>query len=268
MGDEEGFQIHILSQQSWQLVTSGQGHCSARTEHCESVFLASFLRFPGVTTSIRLHNMHHLLPLMITPWPSQKIEVITFYAEWTLLNFLGGSEAGYFHCLLCIFDSWSKCYTQAWSSVPTRSKTSSGSSSLRDTRHREILNQVLFWSSINIRCLYLAKTFDIPNISATIHCTDPKHMSTSLAMPRTSRPLSHITRVFTTLTFLSAVVSLGQPDRPSSSMLSLSLPLKLCCPFFHCAIRRRLFLQDFHEVFMNPLGGIPFLEKYLVTALI
>ena len=67
MGDEEGFQIHIQSQQSWQLVTCGQGRCSARTEHRETVFLASFLRFPGVTTSIRLHNMHRLSPLMITP---------------------------------------------------------------------------------------------------------------------------------------------------------------------------------------------------------
>ena len=58
MGDEEGFQIHIQSQQSSQLVTCGQGRCPARTGHCESVFLASFLRFPGVAASIRLHNMH------------------------------------------------------------------------------------------------------------------------------------------------------------------------------------------------------------------
>ena len=60
MGDEEGFQIHIQSQQSWQLVKSGQGRSPARAEHCESVFLTSILRFPGVAASIRLHNMHCL----------------------------------------------------------------------------------------------------------------------------------------------------------------------------------------------------------------
>ena len=43
--DEEGFQINIQSQQSWQLVTCGQGRCPERAEHLESVFLASFRRF-------------------------------------------------------------------------------------------------------------------------------------------------------------------------------------------------------------------------------
>ena len=60
MGDEEGFQIHIQSQQSWQLVTCGQGRCPARAEHSESVFLASFLQFPGIAASIGLHNIHRL----------------------------------------------------------------------------------------------------------------------------------------------------------------------------------------------------------------
>ena len=59
-GIEEGFQIHIQSQQSWQLVMCGQGHCPARIEHRESVFLANFLWFPGVAASICLHNMHRL----------------------------------------------------------------------------------------------------------------------------------------------------------------------------------------------------------------
>ena len=54
MGDEEGFQIHIQSQQSLQLVTCGQGRCPARAEHRESVFLASFFWFPGVATSTLL----------------------------------------------------------------------------------------------------------------------------------------------------------------------------------------------------------------------
>ena len=60
MGDEEGFQIHIQLQQSWQLVKCGQGHCPARAEHHESVFLAFFLGFPGVAALICLHNMHCL----------------------------------------------------------------------------------------------------------------------------------------------------------------------------------------------------------------
>ena len=37
MGDEEGFQIHIQTQQPWQLVTCGQGRCPAKAEHRESV---------------------------------------------------------------------------------------------------------------------------------------------------------------------------------------------------------------------------------------
>ena len=60
MWNEEGFQIHIQSKQSWQLVTCGQGRCPARAERREPVFLVSFFRFPGVAASIRLHNMHRL----------------------------------------------------------------------------------------------------------------------------------------------------------------------------------------------------------------
>ena len=61
MGDEKGFQIHIQSQQSWQLLSCGQECCSARAKHRELVFLASFLRFSGVAASVRLHIMHRLL---------------------------------------------------------------------------------------------------------------------------------------------------------------------------------------------------------------
>ena len=38
----------------------GQGRCPARTGHCESVFLASFLQFPDVAAPIHLHNMHYV----------------------------------------------------------------------------------------------------------------------------------------------------------------------------------------------------------------
>ena len=41
--ENEEFQIHILSQQSLQLVTCGQGRCSARAEHHEAVFLVSLV---------------------------------------------------------------------------------------------------------------------------------------------------------------------------------------------------------------------------------
>ena len=60
MGGEEIFQIHIQSQQTWQLVTCVQGHCPARAEHRKSVNLAPFSRFPGVAASICLHYMHRL----------------------------------------------------------------------------------------------------------------------------------------------------------------------------------------------------------------
>ena len=60
MGDEEGFQIRIQSQQTWQLATRGKGRCPARTEHCKPVFLTSFWLFPGVAASMRLHSMHCL----------------------------------------------------------------------------------------------------------------------------------------------------------------------------------------------------------------
>ena len=56
MGDEEGIQIHIQSQHSWQLVMRGQGRCPAsRTP--EPVLLTPFLHFSGVASAIRLHNM-------------------------------------------------------------------------------------------------------------------------------------------------------------------------------------------------------------------
>ena len=72
MGEEKGFQIHIQLQQSRQLVTCGQEHCPARAEHCELVFLASFLRFPGVAGIIctiycatLLEIINHDHPLII-----------------------------------------------------------------------------------------------------------------------------------------------------------------------------------------------------------
>ena len=124
LGNEEGFQIHIQSQQSWQLVACGQGRCPARAEHRESVFLASFLRFPGEAASICMCNMHRLScdfeqdnQSWSPPWLSQKIEAITFPAWWTVLNVLEGGEPGWFHCLHCIFDSGSKwlTYILSWS---------------------------------------------------------------------------------------------------------------------------------------------------------
>ena len=113
---------------------------------------------------------------------------------------------------------------------------------------------------VNISGTHLAETFDIPKMSVWIDCTAPKLTPTSLPMLYRSRLLSNITRECTTLTFPSAVASLGRPDRPSSS--TFSPPLKLCCPFFHCAIRR-LLPRSFHKVFMNFLGRHSFLTEVL-----
>ena len=87
----------------------------------------------------------------------------------------------------------------------------------------EIWSWVLLWSSVNIRGTHLVETFDIPKISFRIDCTAPQLMPTKLAMLCRSRLLLHITRVCTTLTYSSVVVSFGQQDRPPSS--SHSLPI-------------------------------------------
>ena len=83
----------------------------------------------------------------------------------------------------------------------------------------------------------------------------------SLVMLRRSRLLSHITRVCTTLKFSSALTSLVQPGPPPPS--TISLPLKSCCLFFHCAIKRRFLLKGVHKVFRNFLGRHSFLSEVL-----
>ena len=96
-----------------------------------------------------------------------------------------------------------------------------------------------------------------------IDCTAPKLMPTSLAMLRRSPLLSHISSMCTTLTFLSAVASLGQPDRPSSSTISLPL-LNSAAYSFNCAIGRRQDPKGFlHEVLMNFLGRYSILTEVL-----
>ena len=65
-----------------------------------------------------------------------------------------------------------------------------------------------------------------------------------------------------TLTFSSAVASLGWPDRQSSSMLSLPL-LNSAAHFFTCAIRRRLVPKGFHENSIDFLGRYSFLTEVL-----
>ena len=84
---------------------------------------------------------------------------------------------------------------------------------------------------------------------------------TSLIMLRRSRLLSHITRVCTTLKFSSALTSLVQPGPPLPS--TLSLPLKSCCLFFHCATKRRFLFKGVHKVFRNFLWRHSFLSEVL-----
>ena len=80
-------------------------------------------------------------------------------------------------------------------------------------------------------------------------------------MLRRSRLLSHITRVCKILTFNQrwhfwGCQTVHQPQRSPS-------PFKLCCPIYHCAIRRIYMKSTWIS-----LGGIPSLQKYLITVLI
>ena len=124
------------------------------------------------------------------------------------------------------------------------------------------MSWVLFWSSVYILGTDLAETFDIPKMSVRIDCTAQKLLPTLLAMLCRSRFLSNISRVCMTLTF-SSVVAFWGAARLSIILKVLAPPLKLCCPSFHCAIRRRLLPKDFHEVFMNILGRYSFLTEEL-----
>ena len=87
-------------------------------------------------------------------------------------------------------------------------------------KYLEILSWVIFWSSVNNRSTHLAEVFDIPKMSDRIDCTAPKLMPNSLALLRMSRLFLHTTKMCTTLTFTSAVASLGRPD---VSMISFPL---------------------------------------------
>ena len=82
---------------------------------------------------------------------------------------------------------------------------------------------------------HLAKTFDIPKMSVRINCTAPKLMPTLLSMLHSSRLLSHITRVCTYDLYIFISGGIFGAARPSIILNALSPPLKLCCPFFHCA---------------------------------
>ena len=84
----------------------------------------------------------------------------------------------------------------------------------------------------------------------------------SLAVLRRSRLLSHITRLCTTLTFSSVMAAFGRPDRPSSPTLYLSSSQTLLPSFTLCYKRVSM------KSSWISLGGIPFLQKYLIAALI
>ena len=79
----------------------GPGHCSARAEYSQSVFLISILQFPGVAASIFLPDMHcsscfaqDNKACSSIHYPKRLIP-----AERILLNFLGGvSQAGFIVC--------------------------------------------------------------------------------------------------------------------------------------------------------------------------
>ena len=93
--------------------------------------------------------------------------------------------------------------------------------------------------------MHLAETFDIPKISVRIDCTDQKLMPTSLAMLRGTRLLLRNQGVHYLDIFISGDI-FGAAGL-SIILNALSPPLKLCCPFLHCAIRKRLLPKGFHE---------------------
>ena len=210
-------------------MTCGQGRCPARAERRESVFLASFLWFPGVAAfACIICTIYHATLLKIInhdhPLNIQKKDWGHHLPCWmNALKFLRRGWASVLPLLVLHFWLGSKWWTHVLSWVTARSIKSPGSSSSRDRRYLETSSWVLFLSLVNIGGTHIVKTFDIPKMSVRISCTAPKIMPTSLAMLRRSCLLSHITRVCTTLTFSSVVASLGRPNPPSSSTLSLPL---------------------------------------------
>ena len=105
------------------------GRCIIMQLEHKSYWLDSFLWFPGVAASIRLHNMHCLLCDFAKDNELNHDHPLTSPKKCNLLNYLGGGDPGCFHCLLCIFDSGSKWWTHVSSWVTTRSIKSPGSSS-------------------------------------------------------------------------------------------------------------------------------------------
>ena len=157
------------------------------------------------------------------------------------LKFLRRGEPGCFQCLLCIFD-WVKvvnaCLILGYNWLD---KIAGMIFIARQELSRNIEPSpflIIGQHSLHPFC----QNLDIPDMSVRIYCTGPLFMPTSLAMIRRSRLLSHITRVCKTNNiFISGGIS-----GAAIILNTLSPPLKLCCPFFHCAIRR-LLPEGFHH---------------------
>ena len=76
-----------------------------------------------------------------------------------------------------------------------------------------------------------------------------------------STPITHYQGVHDRDSFISG--GIFGTARPPIIFNALSLPLKLCCPFCHCAIRR-LLPKAFYEVFMNFFGRHCFLKEVYI----
>ena len=107
-----------------------------------------------------------------------------------------------------------------------------------------------------------AETFEIPKMSVRIGSVSPIFLANIASYASQVSPtITHNQGVHDLDIFISGCIF--YPQRSLSS-------LKLCYPFSHCAKRMILFPKGFNEIFMNFIGleGNPFLQKYLITALI
>ena len=163
------------------------------------------------------------------------VSIIVIAAKIFMIEICCGHINLYLLVLTCgLLIDYNLCKQFGPRSGLTKCQSWSGSKlfdNLKGIFERNFQTKVNFDHGSTLAAPDLAKTFGIPKMSIKIDCTVPNLMPTSLAMLCKSHLLSHITRVCTTLTFSSAMASLGRPDRPSSSTFSLP-PLKLCAHFF------------------------------------
>ena len=183
------------------------------------------------------------LSIMITPWLSQRIKAITFPIEWTLLNLLGGVSQGVsFICsaFLTLGQSGNPCLILGYTPLDkiagiifigdTEKYRAKSFSDYPSTFVTSILSKLWHTQDVGQDWLYCPKT----------------HVHFASYASQVSPPFTHNQRVNDLDIFISG--GIFGAARLSIILNALSPPLKLCCPFLHCAIKRRLLSKSFHEV--------------------